>query len=549
MKIHSWTLTSALILAVAAPAFAAIPISHGCAGQREVMTRPLSGANFAQIALDPSFPNSVQYGDTTIDNLRNSIKAALVAASLKWNSGCGPSPVLNKYPVFYVADAPTSGGTTQKNILVKFNPSRHATGSPCRFDENIRCYPPFVWEERKNGPPVIQVYAFYGNDRMPEYFPTLLDYANFLDIAFAHELGHGLDLEHDSCPGSVMDGPPTLLDGNPKYINSDQCQVIETIHEPLDPLDELGPTNVCGLLYYCDPVTGGFLSPWPRVRSRCSWFPDVIQVSNTFDFFLPNGTLVEILTVTLVNVMVYECFGGGLNFDGSLATLPEPEHLQGPALSLGLPRPGEQVSGLMNVYGWAWGRSHPLLEVKVFVDGAPAQIQGFQQHLWAPQLCDAGVDPQYCSRHSGFYGQLDTSGMSPGRHEITVVATDTYDDPLPVLQKVVFYVASPLPNHAPVAVPDETSVAIVGGSPRTVDIPVLANDWDPEQNNLYLPGNCLLVPPNYGTATCLPNGQVRYTPIAGASGIDTFTYQVRDAFEAESSAQVTVRIYEAFPMP
>lgn len=549
MQIHGWILTGTLILATAAPAFADGPIYQGCARQRSKTTRPLSGANFAQIALDPAFPNSVQYGDTTIDNLRNTIKAALVNAALKWNRGCGPAPLLNKHPVFYVADAPTSGGATQKNILVQFNPGRHPKGVPCGPGFLNLCYPPFVWTEYDNGALVLQVYGYYGDDISPNFFPTLVDFANFLDLVLAHELGHGLDLEHDNCPGSVMDLPPALTDGSPKYINSDQCQIIETIHEPADPLDGLN-IDPCKLLFYCDPYTGGFLTPWPQIRSRCSWFPDVIEVTSSVSIMLPNGGgLLEILNVTLVNVMVYECFGGGFNFDSSLAALPEPEHLQGPALSLGLPRPSEQVSGMMNVYGWAWGRSHPLLEVKVFVDGAPVQLQGFQQHLWAPQLCDAGVDPQYCSRNSGFYGRIDTSGMSPGRHEMVIVATDTYDDPLPVQQKVVFYVASPLPNHPPVAVPDEASVSIVGGNPRTVDIPVMANDWDPEQNNLYLPGDCLLVPPSSGVATCLPNGQVRYTPIAGASGNDFFTYRIRDAFEAESSAGVSVRIYEAFPLP
>lgn len=85
-----------------------------------------------------------------------------------------------------------------------------------------------------------------------------------------------------------MDLPPTLLNGKPKFINYDQCQVIETIHEPADPLGDLGPANECGLLFYCDPSAAGILTPWPRIRSRCTWFPDVVQVHSLISIFDPN---------------------------------------------------------------------------------------------------------------------------------------------------------------------------------------------------------------------------------------------------------------------
>ena len=70
MQIHSWILASALVLVTATPAFADGPIYHGCARQRSGKTRPLSGANFAQIALDPLFPDSYRYSSMTIVPVR-----------------------------------------------------------------------------------------------------------------------------------------------------------------------------------------------------------------------------------------------------------------------------------------------------------------------------------------------------------------------------------------------------------------------------------------------------------------------------------------------
>ncbi len=49
MKSHHWIPASVLILA-ATPAFAAGPVSQGCARQRPEATRPLNGANTAQIS-------------------------------------------------------------------------------------------------------------------------------------------------------------------------------------------------------------------------------------------------------------------------------------------------------------------------------------------------------------------------------------------------------------------------------------------------------------------------------------------------------------------
>ena len=76
------------------------------------------------------------------------------------------------------------------------------------------------------------------------------------------------------------------------------------------------------------------------------------------------------------------------------------------------------------------------------------------------------------------------------------------------------------PNSTPTATSDTASVAI-GGS---VDVPVLANDNDPEGDPLAIFG---VDAPAHGTISVQPDQSIRYTP-PGFDGIDSFTYTVGD---------------------
>jgi large repetitive protein len=97
-------------------------------------------------------------------------------------------------------------------------------------------------------------------------------------------------------------------------------------------------------------------------------------------------------------------------------------------------------------------------------------------------------------------------------------------------------------NTPPVANADAAAVAENGHA----DIPVLANDTDPN------PGQALLVlttgVPAHGTATIRPDGQIRYTPDHGWTGVDTFTYRVSDQHGGTATGTVTVTVTGAAPV-
>lgn len=90
------------------------------------------------------------------------------------------------------------------------------------------------------------------------------------------------------------------------------------------------------------------------------------------------------------------------------------------------------------------------------------------------------------------------------------------------------------PNQPPTAGNDN-----VGTTPGTaLTINVLANDSDPN-------GDALLITidsqPQHGTAV-VQNGQIIYTPAAGYTGVDSFTYIISDGKGGTATATVTVII-------
>jgi hypothetical protein len=90
-------------------------------------------------------------------------------------------------------------------------------------------------------------------------------------------------------------------------------------------------------------------------------------------------------------------------------------------------------------------------------------------------------------------------------------------------------------DRAPNAAADTASTS--PGAP--VDVNVRANDSDPDGDALAVQS---VTQPGHGTASIQGNGDVRYTPTAGFSGVDTFGYIVGDGRGATSSATVTVTV-------
>jgi outer membrane protein OmpA-like peptidoglycan-associated protein len=97
-------------------------------------------------------------------------------------------------------------------------------------------------------------------------------------------------------------------------------------------------------------------------------------------------------------------------------------------------------------------------------------------------------------------------------------------------------------NLAPVAVNDTTQ-APANNQPITID--VLANDSDAEDGRLTV---TVGGQPAGGAASVNPDGTIAYTPNAGFSGVDTFTYTIRDPIGATASATVTVNVVNLPPV-
>ncbi|MBA8882572.1 cadherin-like domain-containing protein [Dokdonella fugitiva] len=93
------------------------------------------------------------------------------------------------------------------------------------------------------------------------------------------------------------------------------------------------------------------------------------------------------------------------------------------------------------------------------------------------------------------------------------------------------------PNQPPVAVDDTATTPFA----QPVQIPVLANDSDPDGDALAITG---VTAPLYGTVAIIGNA-VLYTPLAGFSGVDRFAYTISDGRGGSATAFVTVIVLAA----
>ncbi|HEX4417472.1 MAG TPA: Ig-like domain-containing protein, partial [Kofleriaceae bacterium] len=89
-------------------------------------------------------------------------------------------------------------------------------------------------------------------------------------------------------------------------------------------------------------------------------------------------------------------------------------------------------------------------------------------------------------------------------------------------------------DRAPVALPDTATA-----STQPIDIPVLANDSDPDGDLLTVTS---LTPPLYGVATINSDGTIHYVPDPDHPGIATFTYTISDGRGGTATATVMVMV-------
>ena len=95
-------------------------------------------------------------------------------------------------------------------------------------------------------------------------------------------------------------------------------------------------------------------------------------------------------------------------------------------------------------------------------------------------------------------------------------------------------VTTPVPNSAPIAVADSPTTTV--GVAVTVD--VLANDTDANADSLTITSTTV---PTHGTDSVVA-GEIVYTPTAGYTGSDSFTYTISDGHGGSSTATVTVTV-------
>ena len=100
---------------------------------------------------------------------------------------------------------------------------------------------------------------------------------------------------------------------------------------------------------------------------------------------------------------------------------------------------------------------------------------------------------------------------------------------------VIRVIVQPGANRGPNAVDDTYQVPV--GVPSA--LPVTTNDTDPDNDTLVIVD---VVQPQHGTVTVTPDGRLLYTPDAGYTGTDSFTYTVSDGKGAEDSAVVSLQV-------
>ena len=93
----------------------------------------------------------------------------------------------------------------------------------------------------------------------------------------------------------------------------------------------------------------------------------------------------------------------------------------------------------------------------------------------------------------------------------------------------------PPDNGAPIAAPDSATTA----EDSSVDIPVLANDSDPDGDTLTVTAAGA---PSHGSTAAQPNGTVRYSPAANYAGPDSFDYTVDDGGGHSATGTVSVTV-------
>jgi VCBS repeat-containing protein len=133
-------------------------------------------------------------------------------------------------------------------------------------------------------------------------------------------------------------------------------------------------------------------------------------------------------------------------------------------------------------------------------------------------------------------GAWDASGLAAGDHTIEVQAVGST-----TRSHTITVAVTGATNRPPVAQSDSYSTP--QDTPLQITAPgVLGNDSDPDGDALTVQ---LASPPAHGALTLNADGSFVYTPTAGYSGADSFTYVAWDGTMASTPATVTIAVTAA----
>ena len=384
------------------------------------------------------------------------------------------------------------------------------------------------------------IFRYFG--RVNSLERTFITYGQHLDRMITHELGHALGLEHNDCPQSYMDGDPDLFtDPSPRTVTQEECDFLQSVYTPDDPLANLDRDERCIFNEYCSTP----LVPWPLERSVCGWL-SWDEATTYYDG--------EVWITTTSRQHDYVCFpigitplgGGGLPWPPPIL----PQFYFGPRIALADPMPEQTVAGTLDIRGWAWEATEGIQEVAVFIDGQPRDAFDFQFNLWAPELCEAGADSANCDPFSGFAGSFDISDLPEGLHVLEIAATNGRSpDPLPGYLRTTFRVGAVHPGGPPVAVRDD-AVAIVHtstGDGESVVIPVTANDHSPGGGPVRLNSSAIVMAPRHGSVSRVNDHAIVYTPTDLDAKSDLFKYEIVDEHGQVARGTVAITFLLAFP--
>jgi VCBS repeat-containing protein len=165
--------------------------------------------------------------------------------------------------------------------------------------------------------------------------------------------------------------------------------------------------------------------------------------------------------------------------------------------------------------------SHVSLHVAAFVSDTDGDGLTFSATGLPPGV---SIDP-----HTGLIsGLLPKDASQGGPYTVTLMVDDGRGGT--VTQTFIWPVFNPAPRAA-----DDTASVRAGGD---VTVGVLANDSDPDGDPLTV----TQANAGHGSVVILPDGSIKYTPLAGFIGTDRITYVISDGNGGFAIASITVAV-------